>query len=113
MIKVSILVFMDLSLEDLGGRQRAALNGVSILVFMDLSLEENSFRSPTAPKYVSILVFMDLSLEDGCISASSQDQAAVSILVFMDLSLEAKGPFQVYSVITVFQSLFSWISLWK
>ncbi len=63
--KVSILVFMDHSLEDwLQDTQVLTLEAVSILVFMDHSLEDLRLGPPWEEIYhVSILVFMDHSLE--------------------------------------------------
>ena len=60
---VSILVLMEISLEDFGEANRNRRGGVSILVLMEISLEVCIVNFPFYFKGVSILVLMEISLE--------------------------------------------------
>ncbi len=60
---------------------------VSILVILELALEEPRKRFPGSPKEVSILVILELALEVESAGTSFM-VAPVSILVILELALE-------------------------
>ena len=62
-ILVSILVLVDVSLEDPGIHSEIRQSGVSILVLVDVSLEEIVQVEGLTSVLVSILVLVDVSLE--------------------------------------------------
>ena len=112
-VEVSILVFMDLSLEGvIAGQISDDSDPVSILVFMDLSLEEARILAWAFRYIVSILVFMDLSLEGGGPIASAKIKKCFNPCFHGSLS-GRQGFSRTQASYSSFQSLFSWISLWK
>jgi len=85
--------------------------GVSILVFVDVALKGSFMIRYIASKQVSILVFVDVALKVENMEGVTNSKT-VSILVFVDVAL--KGCPSLPNVkVRVFQSLFSWMSLWK
>ena len=80
---------------------------VSILVFVELALDENMMSFGHGSSSVSILVFVELALDDHQ-HGHRRHAAQVSILVFVELALDGR-PATIEELDAVgFQSLFSW-----
>ena len=61
---------------------------VSILVFVELALDDIFVDSRGSELYVSILVFVELALDVGTLKRSCSSGTPVSILVFVELALD-------------------------
>ena len=87
---VSILVLVDVSLEDFNPEECAVIVEVSILVLVDVSPEAPHLCRAERPAMVSILVLVDVSLEAQHLCRAERP-AMVSILVLVDVSLEVRS----------------------
>ena len=111
-ILVSILVFLDGALKDVGTKQCNIISWVSILVFLDGALKGYSLFLMDILHVVSILVFLDGALK-GVGIFSRWKCWCVSILVFLDGALKESKCAGMVSYWRLFQSLFFWMALWK
>ena len=89
-------------------RQSRHICPVSILVLVDVSLEESPIKAAVKEVPVSILVLVDVSLEEA-VSSGKYANSVVSILVLVDVSLEEGGVIMGMECPIWFQSLFSWM----
>jgi len=87
---VSILVFLDGALKDLGENRRVLGGYVSILVFLDGALKDLGENRRVLGGYVSILVFLDGALKACFGIIVSYTFRSVSILVFLDGALKVE-----------------------
>ena len=107
----SLFSWMLLWKADGAGRWWPA-GSVSILVLLDVALKAASREILVVPCSVSILVLLDVALKD--LSYNSRwVWLLVSILVLLDVALKVFAPTYGHGQKTQFQSLFSWMLLWK
>jgi len=103
---VSILVFVDVALEQLHRRFPLLPPQVSILVFVDVALELSCAEDHAGTEPVFQSLFSWMSLWNGNISSWKTDGSGVSILVFVDVALELKIQEFVIGVILCFNPCF-------
>mgnify|MGYP006924663219 CR=1 FL=1 len=85
---VSILVFVELALDEARTPCQPQRRQVSILVFVELALDGPKERGPQEAGTVSILVFVELALDDRYCRSLFPSEIDVSILVFVELALD-------------------------
>ena len=89
------------------------VNGVSILVLLDVALKA-SHRALMPSRYlVSILVLLDVALKGRWKDPTVPLLHGVSILVLLDVALKEPYLELLKLIYPEFQSLFSWMLLWK
>ncbi len=110
---VSILVLLDVALKVfLGEPTWIILKDVSILVLLDVALKEVIVKECAHCSVVSILVLLDVALKEP-LGQYRQILQRVSILVLLDVALKENLYRFIVRINTKFQSLFSWMLLWK